>query len=143
MKGDIFIKLRITGQDIDSEEITHSLVQPDFSYHKGDSYTPKYGDKLTITYNEDCFMYERQMLEGETLDQALAAFLSRFEGSAGYIKELSDRYNVTLWISVYPDDEQSSIHLSSDIVSRLADMGVTVDIDMLFLKDFYSGTYSE
>ena len=73
----------------------------------------------------------------------LYVFLTRFIKSKEYIKELSDNFDATLWVSVYPDDEQSNIHLENKTLKIISDMGLIVDLDIMFLKEFYDGTYSK
>ena len=144
LKGNGFIKLRIAGQNLNFEEITQKLSQqPSFIYRKGDCYTPKFGDKQPIIYEEDCWIFEVEKQEDETFDDMLYAFLIRFIKSKEYIKELSDNFDATLWVSVYPDGEQSNIHLEKKTLKILSDMGLVVDLDIMFLKDFYDGTYSK
>ena len=144
MKGNGFVKLRIAGQDLNFEQINKELSQkPSAIYCKGDSYTPKFGDKQPIIYNEDCWIFETEKQEGEMLDDMLYNFLTRFIKSKEYIKELSLNTDVSLWVSVYPDTEQSNIHLENKTIKLLSDMGLVIDFDIMFLKDFYDGNYTE
>ena len=144
MKGNEFIKLRITGQNLNLEEITEKLShKPSFTYRKGDSYIPKYADKKPIMYKEDCWLLEVEKDVTQTLDDTIIKFVSNFTDKTGYLQELSGEYDVTLWVSAYPDEEQSNIHLSPDTLKVIADMGISVDFNILFLKDFYEETYKD
>lgn len=141
MKGNAFVKLRITGQNLDFEQLNRELShQPSFSYRKGDSHTPKIGDKQSVIYKEDCWIFEIEKHEDETIDNMLYGFLTEFKQSQEYLKSLSDN-DVTLWVSVYPDELQSDIHLENKTLKLLADMGLSVDFYVMFLNDFYDGTY--
>ena len=142
MKENGFVKLKITGQSLNFEEIIQELSQrPSFTYCKGDCYTPKFGDKQSIIYKEDCLIFETEKQESETLDDMLYNFLTRFANLKECINKLSLDAKVSLWVSVYPNDEQSMIHLENKTLELLADMGLVVDFDIMFLKDFYDGTY--
>lgn len=144
MKGNGFVKLIIRGQDINLEEITQKLSQqPSFSYRKGDCYTPQFGDKTPVIYKENCWGLEVEKQECETFDDVLYAFLTRFNGSTEYIKDLVKDHNVIVWVSVYPDEEQGNIHLENKTLKLLADMGLAIDFDIMFLNDFYKGIYNE
>ncbi len=144
MEGNGFVKLKITGQALNFEKIIQELSQrPSFTYRKGDCYTPKFGDKQPIIYKEDCLIFEVEKQEDETIDDTLYKFLTGFIKSKEYINELSQVTDVSLWVSVYPDNEQSNIHLENKTLELLTDMGLDVDFDIMFLKDFYDGTYSK
>lgn len=136
-----FVKLKITGQSLNFEEIIQELSQrPSFTYRKGDCYTPKFGDKQPIIYKEDCLIFETEKQESETLDDMVYNFLTGFTKLKECRNKLFLNAEVLLWVSVYPDDEQSNIHLENKTLNLLADMGLGVDFDIMFLKDFYDGT---
>ena len=46
-------------------------------------------------------------------------------------------------LAAYPDEEQSNIHLSPNTLKLIADIGISVDFNILFLKEFYHGTYNK
>ncbi len=142
MTGNGFVKLRISGYGLNLEEITEKLrIKPTFSCRAGEEYTFKSGDNKVATYKEDCWIAETEKRQKETLDQTIERFMLEFQISSEYIKELSNKFDVTLWISAYPDEEQSNIHLSKDTLKVINDMGISLDFNVLFLKDFYDGTY--
>ena len=144
MEGKGFVKLRITGQDLNLEQINNELSQqPSFTYRKCDTYTPKFGDKQPIICKEDCWLFEVEKQEDETIDATVYRFLTKFEKSKEYINKLSQKAELTLWVSVYPDNEQSNIHLENKTLKLLADIGLVVDFDIMFLKNFYDGTYNK
>ena len=144
MEGKGFVKLRITGQDLDLEQIKKELLhQPSFVYRKGDCYTPKFGDKKPVVYKEDCWILEGEKQDVETIDGMLYRFLTELEESKKYLKEISDNADVALWVSVYPNSEQSNIHIENNTLKLLADMGLVIDFDIMFLKEFYDATYNQ
>ena len=144
MEGKGFVKLRVTGQDLNLEQINKELSQqPSFTYRKGDTYTPKFGDKQPIIYKEDCCVFDVEKQEDETIDATVYRFLTKFVKSKEYLNKLSQKAELTLWVSVYPDNEQSNIHLENKTLKLLADIGLVVDFDIMFLKDFYDITYNK
>ena len=144
MEGKGFVKLRITGQDLNLEQINNELLQqPSFTYRKGDIYTPKFGDKQPIIYKEDCWLFEVEKQEDETIDATVYRFLTKFVKSKEYLNKLSQKAELTLWVSAYPDNEQGNIHLENKTLKLLADFGLVVDFDIMFLKDFYDVTYNK
>ena len=144
MEGKGFVKFRISGQDLNFEQINKSLSQqPSFTYRKGDCFTPKFGDKQPIIYKEDCWFLEVEKQKDETIDAIVYNFLINFEKSKEYLNKLSQKAELTLWVSAYPDDEQSNIHLENKTLRLLADMGLVIDFDIMFLKEFYDGTYNK
>ena len=92
MEGKGYVKLRITGQDLNLEQINNELSQqPSFTYRKGDTYTPKFGDKQPIIYKEDCWLFEVEKQEDETIDATVYRFLTKFEKSKEYINKLNQK----------------------------------------------------
>ena len=144
MEGNGFVKLRITGENLNFEEIIQALsCQPSFTYRKGEHCTPKFGDKRPKIHKEDCLLFETEKQDDETIDDMLYKFLTGFTKSKEYINELSKNADITLWVSVYPDEEQSNIHLGNKTVKLLGDMGLSVDFNIMFLKNLYDGIYSK
>ena len=137
-----FLRLRITGHNLNHKEITSKLNQkPSFLYHEGESYIPEYGDKKAIIYKEDCWLLEIEKDETLTFDDAIFSLLAPYKKSAEFLYELSVTFNVTLWISVYPDQNISNIYLSSKTLKLLSDMGISINFTTSFLKGFYDETY--
>lgn len=143
MKWNWFVKLKISGHGLNIEEITKKLKQePDYKFYEGESYTSKY-DNTPITYKEDCWIKGTEKKGDETVENTIERFLSDYTHSASYLQELAGKFNVILCISVYPDEEQSSIHLSTKVLKLISDMGMSIDFDASFLKKFYDGSYTE
>ena len=129
---------------MDFEEITEKLSQqPSSICRKGNSHVSKVGEKKATVYKEDCWLLQVEKDESQSFDDAINTFISKFKDVSEYIKELSSKFDVTLWVSAYPDEEQSNIHLSPNTVKLIADMGISVDFNVLFLKEFYEGNYKQ
>jgi len=80
-------------------------------------------------------------VEGETPEDALFRFLEMLHPHGDYIKKLSSSFDVTLWLSLYPDNEQMNFHFSHDTISRVCDMGISIDCSAMFLNQIYEGRY--
>jgi len=138
-----FIKLRIVGEGLDIQRVSDKLGRaPDFSYKKGDIYFNKITKSKTV-YQENCWMAEAEKKEHETLDECVEVFILGFFRTAKQLKEISEKFSSTFWISAYPENEQSTIHLSKKVIFALGEMGVPVDFTVAFLKDFYDGSYMD
>ena len=142
MDLDGFVKLRIAGDGLNFCEITDTLgVLPDFSYRKGDTYVDKFRTGRVIIYDEDCWLAEVKKSDNETVEECIEKFVLKLYHAVNYLKMLASRFDVTLWISLYPNSEQANFRLSRKTVCALSEMGISVDFDIAFLKEFYDGTY--
>jgi hypothetical protein len=137
-----FINLRISGLGLNLPEITDQLkIAPSHAYKKGDIYYSKKPIVKEIIYQEDCWISGTENQPDDAVEQAIDGFLEKLLPSSIFLKELARKHNVTIWISAYPDSEQANIHLSSQTINALSEIGATLDCSMALLKDFYDGTY--
>ena len=137
-----FVTLRISGQGLALQEITDRLgVLPSTAYRKGDAFLDaKLGHGATV-YQEDCWLYQAEGADGEPLDQVLAGFVETFEGAADDLRALSDSCAVTLWVSSYPEEEQTNFHIDRKTIAFLAGIHATLDLSVSFLGSIYQGGY--
>ena len=134
-----FIDLRISGQGLNHAEITSQIkVTPNHTFKKGDVVLSKVTGEETI-HKEDTWIagVECCSCDGESIEQALAGFLEKILPSAKYLSELACRHSITLWVSAYPEAEQINLHLSNKVIHILFEMGIALDFNVLFLKEFY------
>jgi hypothetical protein len=124
------------------QEITDQLkLIPDRAYKTGDVFIDeKYGAKKTV-YQEDCWITGIKSEEGEPVEDTVARFLDKLRPYSIYLKELSSSCDVTLWLSLYPDNEQMNVHLSRKIIAQAYEMGISIDVGAMFLKQYYEGRY--
>lgn len=139
-----FVDLQISGLGLSLQEITARLsISPEHSAKKGDVFVnQKYGGKTTI-YPEDFWIVGTKMQPDETVLQMLERFLFSLMPASSYLKDLSSEFNVTVWVSTYPETDQINIHLPQNVVRMLHDLGVNFDYSVSYLKEFYDGTYLE
>lgn len=142
MENKAFINLRISGEGLNLQEITARLeMSPDYAYKKGDVFIDHKHGGQTIVYQEDCWIAGIESIPKESIGQSIERFLELLKPVSGYLKELAQRSQITVWASIYPENEQMNIHLSSTTIAILHSIGVSFDGSVMFLKQFYDGTY--
>ncbi|MHB1453860.1 MAG: DUF4279 domain-containing protein [Saccharofermentanales bacterium] len=133
-----YIYLRISGESLDFDEISKMLnILPKNAYKKGDRKVLDNSEE--ITYKEDCWLAEYGISAKTEISLAINGFLSQFQKGHDYLRDISKRNEITLWISVYPNDIQANIHFPNHIVKMISDIGIDMDISMTYLEDFYAG----
>ena len=137
-----YVDIRISGIGLDEEAISKNLgLIPNTFYTKGDTFVDeKYGG-TKIEYEEDCWIVGTETEFNEAIEHTIDRFLEVLLPSAEYLKDLSRKHNITLWVSLYPEDEQSNIHISGKTINALCQIGISLDCSVSFLKDFYNGSY--
>jgi hypothetical protein len=134
-----FINLRISGVGLDLQKITRSLLlEPDGSYKKGDVVISNITGKETV-HKEDSWIAGIETQGKKSVEDAVVSFLETLEPHSAYLKELSSSFDVTLWLSLYPEYEQMNVHLSHSVIAQAYEMGVSIGVSAMFLKDFYEG----
>ena len=142
MKG--FVDIRISGDALNFQEITESLgITPSHICKKGDTHVSKIIKGQTTIYKEDCWISGGETENDEIVEHCIERFVSSILPASDYLKELSNNYVITLWVSTYPESEQTNIHLSKTAIKALSEMGMSLDCSSAFLKDFYDGTYAK
>ena len=132
-----FIDLVIRGIGLCNDEISTRLdMTPNRFNKKGDTHKDKYTNKTTI-YSEDSWYAGIEIKQGESPEDALTRFVDILHPHSDYIKSLSTSFDVILWLSLYPDDEQMNVHLSPSMISRICDMCISIDVSAMFLKQIY------
>ena len=137
-----FINLRISGTAIDLQEITEQLpIPPVNTGKKGDVVMNRSPLEKRTVIQEDFWIGEHRFDENASLEENLECFLIRLRASAAFLKFLSKKHDVTIWVSAYPETEQANMHISVEAINILSEIGATLDCSMAFLKDFYDGIY--
>lgn len=136
-----FINLRISGIGLNLAEITKSLgKKPTFSCIKGEKIKSKY-KSIKTEHTEDCWMYCKESNKKLSFQDNVNIFLDKFIDHSSYLKKLSQSFEVTIWIELYPEKEQFNLHLTPEILEKLHMFGTAADIQVAYLKAFYDGTY--
>ena len=141
MKVKGFVNLRISGTGLCNEKISAGLnISHSHFNKKGDTYTNKY-TKKTITYPEDSWYAGIEAQEDETPEDMLSRFVDMLHPHSEYLNKISSSFDVTLWLSFYPDNEQMNVQLTHSTILKICDMGISMNIGAMFLKEIYEGKY--
>ena len=137
-----YIALRISGLEMSHDEITAQLkiASPKIS-KKGEIVNNKKYKLPPTIVQEDSWMSGFEPYEHTKPQDALEDFVMRFKPSFAYLKSLSKKYSVTVWVSLCPEKEQFNMHVTSKAIKALNEMGATLDCTMMFLQAFYEGDY--
>jgi hypothetical protein len=140
MEATLFISFRISGIGLDINAITDKMgLKPCYTFKKGDVIKDRFS--VVHVQNEDCWMFDTEPQASDDLDKIISEFVSKYLTNRAFIRELSEKSNVTVWCEIYPESEQYNIHLSSSVIFLLQDLGVSLDVSMLNLQRFYGGNY--
>ena len=121
-----FIKLRISGNGLPHEEIRGKL-------------------KINAEYNynelADCIIYTKEADLSVPIDTLVGGFVDELYAERDFLLSLSASYEMTLWLSVYPEKEQAQIGISNSNLQKIADCGVDFHATVMFLEQFYNGAF--
>ncbi len=134
-----YLYLIIEGQDLQFDEISEKLsCMPQFSYKRGETFYDRF-ERCDKTQDKDCLMFYVETNENEDFERCLEAFVEKVYVSKEVLNRISQKNDVIFKLSVYPEKVQCLIPLAAKTISRLAEMGASVVIDSMFLKEFYEG----
>jgi len=143
MLGNCFINLRISGLGLDLNEITNTLrTIPNNAYKKGD----KKLCKITLEefeHTEDYWIASVEFDKQQPLENEIEKIILKYLPYAKYLRGLSERSEITFWVSLYPETEQFNVHLTKKSLTALSEMGVTFDCSVAYLQAFYDGTMGQ
>ncbi len=129
-----FLKLRISGENLVFDEISSILnVNPQIIHKKGEVHEDGY------VVMDDSWLTKYEVPKWQFLDDDIIEFLLPFLSKKEFIVELTKRYTVTLWVSLYPKDIQMNVNFSSKVIEMLNELNIQMDITFLCLVDFYEG----
>jgi len=128
-----YVNFRIAGQNIDWEGVNKALnISPTHICKKGDL---KY-DKITkqpFIYSEDCWTYDIKIENLDEIEEKLENFIDLFHMNKDCVQQLSSLHSVTLWITMYQEAFQQNLHFSKNVLSKISDLGIEMDITCIHL----------
>jgi hypothetical protein len=137
MKIGAYLYFKIIGENLNFDEINSTLnILPSNIYRKGDVFKNRFVDVVT---QEDCWSANYEIPEIQSLEDAMLSFIQPYIIQQKYITNLSKKYDVKLWISLYPDNNQMNINLSKKIITALYDLKIELEITAAYLSEFYDG----
>ena len=130
-----FLYLRISGDDLDFDEISRTTNEiPCNTYTKGDVIKNQF---FANTITEDCWQSEYHVPKEQSLNEAILSFLQPYVMQESYIVNLSKKNRVTLYLSAYPESYQYCINLSKEAIATLYRLNIEFEIVLATLSDFY------
>lgn len=130
MKYEFYVYLRIIDGKYLSlpEEITTITgIQPTRIWHKGDI-----RPKTIIREKENGWELQSKLPKEKPLIEHVEHLLSSIEQSHELFKTITARYYTELSCVVYFDESESlpEIHFDSNLIKKLAELNVSIDIDL-------------
>lgn len=135
MKTLYYLCLRISGEKLDFNEL-----QCRFPF--ANTYCCKKGESverlgIKTEFMEDIWQTKFESENIEEFQNGMYEFIKKLESKAKYINKLEQDHSVSLWVTVYPDETQTNIHISPDIIKILCAIGVDLDISIMNLNAIY------
>lgn len=133
-----FIKLRIAGNKLPFDELIQTFGMNWIVKQKKFT-NERIGTQLTG--NEDVIAFEEEIDSLCSLEDEVVRFVEQLYCFKSYVKNLSSRYSIKLWLSIYPETDQMNLCFTSKIIEKVSDMGIDIDVSILCLQQFYQGDF--
>jgi len=129
-KSHVFLK--VVGFGDDPSVVTARIgLSPTPAWRIGDP-MPSHS---TATRNHSRWSFHSPLPLEAHVEKHLEALLPLLEPHAARIQECAAEFSVELCCAVYYEDFTPGIHLSPQILQRIADLGIPLDLDLYFLGD--------
>lgn len=130
-----FFSMRITGDNLDFNSISEKLGIKNAVYHnKGISLLQ---NDEEIVFDEDIWESKIEIKDDESLQNVIDKHVELLFRCYQYIKELSSTNEISLWLTVYPDNYQLNFRLSEKTMKMISQMKINFDISIMNLHDLY------
>jgi len=143
-----FLQFRITGDSLVPEDLTSLFsMQPSFAYKKGDAlkgHRLKSEHAIDATYHEGGWLINIKIHDDQSIEKAIEDLIVQFSPFSNQIKGFvnSNEYDISLWLTAYPEDLNMHFRISPVVISKLLDMGIMFGVSIASLQDFYTGRYT-
>ncbi|MBK8911856.1 MAG: DUF4279 domain-containing protein [Chlorobi bacterium] len=132
MEHNIRLMIRITGENLNHEDITSLLnICPTKVWHKGDLVTNRTGHR-----NKEDGWELRVDKVGDSFDELLNIIIKQLEPVADKVKEIAQQFFIELQcvVFLYDDCENSipSVHMENWQLKFLSEIGAEIDIDIIW-----------
>ncbi len=91
--------------------------------------------KPTVTWNHSWWSFQSPLPLETHAEKHLEALLPLLESRAASIRACAAEFSVELACAIYYEDFTPGMHLSSEILQRIAALGIPLDLDLYFLGD--------
>jgi hypothetical protein len=143
--ANVFMYLEIEGESIDFQELESSFKGLEiFQAKKGEKIIKSKRHPEIYKIREHDFWngcWECKQKEGQELDELISAFIDKYLYDKNYILTLHDRYDVNMYLSVYPVENQYYMPMPKKIMSRLVDINMDIGFSVSHLQEYYDGSY--
>lgn len=130
-----YISLRIAGEKLDFDSISCTLEMENPMCHKKGDIHEYNGEKHV--FKEDIWQVRTEVENDKYLEKAIEKFISHMDKHSSYINKLSLDNDISFWVTIYPEDVQLNLRLSNSIIKKLYEMGITFDLSIMNLNEFY------
>jgi hypothetical protein len=114
------------GPDLKPEEVTRVLgIRPDESGHRGD---PR-GSKTPLVYKAGWWRIKTEISEDASLNEQIRLLLDRVDSQKESLKTLAVDCELEFGCVVYFDEHAPDLHIESDTLQAMAELGAHFDID--------------
>ncbi len=122
--------LRIRGDDLDPDEITHLLeCKPTKSHRKGDIEIGKSTGKRNVK-KMGIWSLKAEENSTEELETKIAKLLDKVTDDLKVWKSLGQRYKLDMFCGLFMDRSNEGLSLSSSIMSRLGERSIEIGLDI-------------
>ena len=139
------LQFRIAGDLLVPEDLaTLFKMQPKLSHIKGEEIKSSFliwEYAIGTTHYQGSWLAEPKVPDEQSIEKAIEDFIYQFSPFSKHVRGLvdSNKYNFTLWLTIFPEDVQLHFRISPDVISRLFDMGITFGVSIMSLQDIYAG----
>ena len=129
MGNEISVRFVISDFECDPEDISKLLsITPTVTWRVGESIAG------TIRrHKENGWRLDSPMNRSQEIDEQIKGLLSQLEPKAELLRHLAEDFYSEFSCIIYAYDYVPSINLSNETLSRMADLGAAIDIDLYCL----------
>lgn len=132
--GNVSARLRITGDDLDPDEVTRMLnCAPSEASRKGELRLNR--GRRPVNARSGIWLLKSPLESSQPLESHIGAILDQLAEDSDVWKSLRDRFDMDIDIGLFLGNDNEEFWLSPDIVKLLGDRGIGVDVDIYALFD--------
>ncbi|MCL2281442.1 MAG: DUF4279 domain-containing protein [Dehalococcoidia bacterium] len=137
-----YLYFRISGDNLCLDEITQTLNMHSPSVRrKGEFVKSRFGEQFDTTIKEDSWSVYCEIEEDQSFENAVLEFLQPFLPHKDFIVDLTKRYEVIFYPSLYPRGYHMYIHFPNKVLEILNVLNIELGIVAEYLEEFYNGNY--
>ena len=119
---------------MDFDEINKELSYDNaVCYKKGDNGEYR-GEKFK--FSEDIWQMKTEV-EDKDLIKTLRQIIVDLYNKKSFLQTLSSKCDFSIWITIYSESVQSNYRFDNDVLSKIAEIGATLDLSVMNLEAFF------